>query len=104
ARGYLLISLPAGVLVLVLERWLWRQWLTAQRSVGEYSARVLLVGSRESVAQIARELARNRNAGYKVVGACVPSGAVADTIEGTDIPIMGNVNAVDRAIAATRAD
>lgn len=104
ARGYLLISLPAGVLVLVLERWLWRQWLTAQRSVGEYSARVLLVGSRESVAQIARELARNHNAGYKVVGACVPSGAVADTIEGTDIPIMGNVNAVDRAIAATRAD
>ncbi|GAA5038060.1 sugar transferase [Microbacterium fluvii] len=104
ARGFLLISLPAGVLVLVFERWLWRQWLHAQRSAGGYSARVLLVGSRDSVSQIARELQRHSSAGYKVVGACVPSGAVADVIDGTDIPIMGNVNAVERAIAATRAD
>lgn len=104
ARGFLLISLPLGITVLVIERWLWRQWLVAKRSVGEYSARVLLVGSRDSVAQIARELARTPSAGYRVVGACVPAGAVTDTVEGTAIPILGNVDAVDRAIAATGAD
>ncbi|MCR2808905.1 MULTISPECIES: sugar transferase [unclassified Microbacterium] len=104
ARGYLLIALPLGIFVLVLERWLWRQWLNAKRSAGEYSARVLLVGSRESVAQIARELQRSSSAGYRVVGACVPSGKVAETIAGTDVPIMGNVNAIERAIAATGAD
>ncbi|MCR2764230.1 sugar transferase [Microbacterium sp. zg.B48] len=104
ARGYLLIALPLGILVLVLERWLWRQWLIAKRSAGEYSARVLLVGSRDSVAQIARELGRSPSAGYRVVGACVPTGKIADLIEGTDIPIMGNVNAVERAILATDAD
>lgn len=104
ARGYLLIALPVGVLVLVLERWLWRQWLNAKRSMGEHSARVLLVGSRESVAQIAKELQRSPASGYRVVGACVPSGKIADTIDGTDIPIMGNVNSVPRAIEATGAD
>lgn len=104
ARGFLLISLPLGIVVLVLERWLWRQWLTAKRSSGEYSARVLLVGSRDSVSQIARELQRNPNAGYVVVGACVPSGAIAETIAGTQIPIMGSVNSVERAIAVTGAD
>jgi exopolysaccharide biosynthesis polyprenyl glycosylphosphotransferase len=104
ARGFLLISLPAGVLVLILERWLWRQWLISKRHTGQYSARVLLVGSESTVAHLARELQRTPSAGYRVVGACVPSGKVASTIEGTDIPIMGNVNAVDRAIVATGAD
>jgi exopolysaccharide biosynthesis polyprenyl glycosylphosphotransferase len=104
ARGFLLISLPAGVLVLVLERWLWRQWLISKRHTGQYSARVLLVGSESTVAHLARELQRTPSAGYLVVGACVPTGKIASTIEGTDIPIMGNVNAVDRAIIATGAD
>ncbi|MCP2638118.1 sugar transferase [Microbacterium sp. HD4P20] len=104
ARGYLLIALPLGVTMLLLERWLWRQWLVAYRTIGEYSARVLLVGSTESVAQIARELLRTPSAGYTVVGACTPTGRLADTIPGTSIPVMGNVDSVDKAIAATGAD
>ncbi len=104
ARGFLLISLPAGIIMLVLVRWLWRQWLIAKRSHGHYMNRVLLVGSESSVRQIALELARARHAGYRVVGACVPSGKVADNIPGTDIPVMGNVDAVERAMAETNAD
>lgn len=104
ARGYLLISLPLGVVMLALTRWLWRQWLVAQRQMGRYTAKVLLIGSRQSVAQTARELQRTPSAGYRVVGACVPSGKIADTIEGTDIPIMGSVDRVERALAITGAD
>lgn len=104
ARGFLLISLPLGIAVLLIERWLWRQWLVSQRRLGRYSARVLLVGSETSVAQIARELQRSPRAGYRVVGACVPSGRIADTIAGTDIPIMGNVDNVERAMLVTGAD
>ena len=104
ARGYLLITLPLGIFVLLLERWLWRQWLIAQRWVGKYSAKVLLVGSEDSVAAIARELHRSPNAGYQVVGACVPSGMMADTIPGTSVPVMGSVENINRAIAATGAD
>jgi exopolysaccharide biosynthesis polyprenyl glycosylphosphotransferase len=104
ARGFLLISLPLGVLVLLFTRWLWRQWLIAQRETGAYSARVLLVGSVASVTQIARELRRNPSAGYHVVGACTPSGTVAGTVPGTQIPMMGSVNAVERAMQLTGAD
>lgn len=104
ARGFLLISLPLGILLLLFERWLWRQWLVAQRTVGAYSARVLLVGSRRSVIETAHELLRNPTAGYHLVGACVPSGAVAETIEGTDIPIMGSISAVTEAMAVCGAD
>ncbi|WP_020098662.1 sugar transferase [Microbacterium sp. 11MF] len=104
ARGFLLISLPLGILILLFERWLWRQWLIAQRRSGAFSARVLLVGSRRSVIDIANELLRTPSAGYYVVGACVPGGAVADTIEGTDIPIIGSISALGDAMAATSAD
>lgn len=104
ARGYLLISLPVGIVVLVFTRWLWRQWLVMKRASGKYSANVLLVGSLPSVTQLARELARNPSAGYRVVGACVPSGKVADTVPGTSIPLMGNVDAILPALAATGAD
>ncbi|NLP84322.1 sugar transferase [Microbacterium sp. CFH 90308] len=104
ARGYLLIALPLGILTLVFERWIWRQWLLAHRTMGEYSARVILVGSLESVSQIAHELQRSWSAGYVVVGACIPSGKVAETIPGTEIPIMGNVESIERALAATDAD
>lgn len=104
ARGFLLISLPIGVFVLLWTRWLWRQWLVMKRKSGTFSARVLLVGSEASVAQIARELLRMPSAGYRVVGACVPRGKVADVVPGTTIPVMGSVNAVERAMELTGAD
>lgn len=104
ARGYLLISLPLGILVLIFTRWMWRQWLVAQRSRGHYSANVLLVGSLPSVTQLAREFARSPSAGYRVVGACVPNGKIADVIPGTTIPVMGHVGDVTRALQVTGAD
>jgi len=104
ARGYLLISLPLGIAVLVLVRWLWRHWLFAKRRKGRCMARVLLVGSVASVAQIASELGRNPRAGYLVVGACVPSARVADRAPGTEVPVVGDIDSVERAIVATQAD
>ncbi|MDQ1137887.1 exopolysaccharide biosynthesis polyprenyl glycosylphosphotransferase [Microbacterium sp. SORGH_AS 1204] len=104
ARGYLLISLPLGIAVLLFTRWIWRQWLIVQRAKGRYSANVLLVGSLSSVTQLAREFARMPSAGYRVVGACVPNGKIADVIPGTEIPVMGHVGDVSRALAVTGAD
>ncbi|MGW8481865.1 sugar transferase [Microbacterium sp. NPDC055903] len=104
ARGYLLISLPAGILVLVLVRWLWRQWLVSTRRLGAYSARVLLVGSERSVVNIAQELRRTPDAGYAVVGACVPGEHPTGLVTGTDIPVVGAIDGVGAALAASGAD
>ncbi|MBM7473411.1 sugar transferase [Subtercola frigoramans] len=104
SRGFFLISLPLGVVALVLSRVLWRRWLKAKRQNGAYSAQVLLVGSMDSVLHIARELGRFPEAGYHVVGACTASGMVADYLPGTNIPIAGNVELIGPAILATGAD
>ena len=103
ARGYLLIAFPLGMLFLLLERWLWRQWLVVKRARGEFSARVVLVGSESSVAQISDALRRTPSAGYLVVGACVPLTAPGGTVRGTDIPSWDRCSISD-ALASVHAD
>lgn len=103
ARGYLVIALPLGILALAAGRRLWRGWLVARRRTGSYLARVLLVGSEASVAQIGGELARTPDNGYAVVGACV-SGTTASVVPGTTIPIVGDSDSVMAALRRTGAD
>ncbi|MFP7761481.1 sugar transferase [Marisediminicola sp. LYQ85] len=104
ARGYILIAFPAGVLVLMLSRWIWRQWLNVERLNTRFVSRVLLVGSEVTATHLARELARNPEAGYAVVGACLPTGAMGGTLPGTTVPVCGNMGAVLPAMEATGAD
>lgn len=104
ARGYLLTSLPIGVVALLIERWLWRHWLLRQRRDGEFCARVLLVGSPRSIRDINIELRRQPEAGYRVVGACAPGIANGALVPGTRIPVVGDVKHIDAAMAYTHAD
>lgn len=103
ARGYVLIALPLGTLVLLAVRWMWRQWLHVQRQLGGYSSRVLLVGSAGSVQQTAAELMRQPYAGYQVVGACLPSGSPMRSL--TDlVPVVGGLDDIPRAMEHLDAD
>ncbi len=103
ARGYVLIAFPVGILVLLLSRWIWRQWLVAERKHGGYSARVLLVGSTASVLHIGRELARTPEAGYRVVGATVADGT-RGLLPGSAIESYGGIDDVAAALQLTGAD
>jgi exopolysaccharide biosynthesis polyprenyl glycosylphosphotransferase len=103
ARGYIILSLPVGTLALMASRWIWRQWLTAQRSKGLYSSRVLLVGSRASVAAIAKDLDRVPQAGYSVVGACIPGDSIGEYLLGR-IPVSSNLDQLQATMAASGAD
>lgn len=96
ARGYILLAFPIGLAVLVLSRWGWRQWLRVKRRDGEFVSRVLLVGSTHSAATIARELQRHPEAGYCVMGACVPTEVVGGSLPGLEVPTSrGVANALD---------
>ncbi|WP_323743443.1 sugar transferase [Agreia pratensis] len=104
ARGYILIAFPVGVLTLLLSRWIWRQWLGVQRQRGEYSSRVLIVGSESSVQHLARELARLPMAGYLVVGACIPAGTATGHLGSASIPVFVDIDDLGAAMKATGAD
>jgi len=104
ARGYLLISLPLGILALLLIRWLWRQWLVAKRGAGLCMTHVLLVGSEASVEEVCTRLQRRPLAGFLVVGACVSGGVRGETVSYTGVPILGDIDEIPQALATTRAD
>jgi exopolysaccharide biosynthesis polyprenyl glycosylphosphotransferase len=104
ARGYILIAFPLGLTVLIFSRWIWRIWLGAKRSDGQYSSRVLLVGSQASTVHLARALANNSSAGYLVVGACIPNNPDSNPLPGTDFPVFGDVNNLKEAMASVAAD
>lgn len=105
ARGYVLTTFPAGVILLIGTRWLWRQWLVKQRRAGGYSERTLLVGSFTSIGAVADQLARFPFAGFRAVGMCVP---VADADEQhpnhPEIPVVGTIANVAEAARALGAD
>ena len=104
ARGYILLAFPLGVIILLMSRWIWRQWLGVQRQNGEYSSRVLLVGSEASTMYLASELARLPTAGYHVVGACIPNGTVAGYLGDTGVPVFVSIDRLQEAMGQSGAD
>ena len=103
ARGYIILALPVGTLALIASRWIWRQWLSAQRSRGFFSSRVLLVGSRVSVTAIAKDLNRVPQAGYVVVGACIPGDTIGEYLLG-QIPVSNNLDKLQATMDLSGAD
>lgn len=104
SRGYILISFPLGVALLVLGRWLWRRWLQKQRTHGRMISRVLLIGDTTANLRIHSELLRSPESGFVVVGACSTSPERTDRLGPTSIPILGGIDDVAYALDATGAD
>jgi exopolysaccharide biosynthesis polyprenyl glycosylphosphotransferase len=87
ARGYVAMALPAGMIGLLVSRWLWRKWLTLHRVRGLLSASVLVVGDQEHLEGLIRALNSVPEAGYRVVAACCGD---ADQSSFGPIPILGS--------------
>nr|WP_319445947.1 MULTISPECIES: sugar transferase [unclassified Mycobacterium] len=106
ARGYLAIALPLGLMVLTLNRWLWRRFVVRQRNSGAYMHSVLAVGRIDSIRALAQSLVRSPDDGYQLVGVCAP-GPPRDRML---IPVIGDVAAypydgdIASAVMASGAD
>ncbi|QNO38087.1 sugar transferase [Protaetiibacter sp. SSC-01] len=95
SRGYLLVALPAGIVALLLERWLWRQWLNSVRRLGRYSARCVVVGGSRDVRDIIATLRRQSSAGYYPVAVCTTRpGAIVDLPSGIPVEPVAELQAV----------
>lgn len=103
ARSFLAISVPLGLMLLVLGRAGWRRYLLIERSRGNLCSTALLVGSRDAVDEVAMQLSRSDLSGFTVVGACVPGGVAGDEIDGTGTPILGDVTDALQALGQTGA-
>lgn len=90
ARGFVGLAFPAGVMGLLIGRWLVRQHLTVERKRGGSSSRVLIVGSPQATDHLIRSLRSVPAAGYLPMAAHLPgaSSSSARLVE-QGVPITG---------------
>lgn len=93
-RGELIVTIPLGVALLLVERRLARAWLHARRARGHFAVTSLLVGTPEQVSAFVSELAVDPTTGLAV-------GAVADPPKG-DVAVW--INSIAQQLAAGPVD
>ncbi|MDR2373827.1 MAG: sugar transferase [Bifidobacteriaceae bacterium] len=97
ARGYVLISLPVGMLGLLWSRWVWRNWLATKRRQGLYSVRCVVAGDADAVKVVVKELSRQGASGYRVEGI-----ALDDTADQELLALGVPIARVDEAVGLMR--
>ncbi|MGO3885245.1 MAG: sugar transferase, partial [Mycetocola sp.] len=69
ARAFFALTLPLGIVALLLGRRLWRGWLRSQRAKNHYLGRAVVVGTRAEADYVSTHIGHDRDAEYHVVGA-----------------------------------
>lgn len=106
ARGFVGLAFPAGVLGLMVARWLVRQHLSFERKQGKSSSRVLIIGGPHSAAHLIRSLQSEPEAGYLPIAAHLP-GAKGEFMTGLTLPVTGveaDFKSILAVIVATNVD
>lgn len=67
SRAYAFVSLPLGLLLIVVMRFVLRGWLYRARRRGEYMHRTVVIGSETGAAELEARFAQDYFAGYEVV-------------------------------------
>lgn len=101
ARSLFAIALPAGLVLLLITRWGWRQWLRARQRNGEYTYRAVVVGEPLKVQHIIEQILRNHGTGYEIVGA-VSGTSHLTTVAG--VPMIGSIDSIAAAVDRVNAD
>lgn len=100
ARGFVGLAFPAGVVGLLVARWLLRQHLSIDRRQGKSSSRVLIIGSRHAASHLVKSLRSAPAAGYQPVAAYLPGAHSSTALAEVGVPVAG-VNSDLESILAT---
>ncbi len=103
ARDYVLATVPAGTVLLLTGRVVVRGHVRRRRRRGEWSQRILAVGTRESVEHLVDTVRRGNVTGLEIVAGCVEDAEVGDEIA-PGVPVVGGVAAAAEQSAAVGAD
>jgi exopolysaccharide biosynthesis polyprenyl glycosylphosphotransferase len=102
SRAYVLIALPTTTMLDLITRFTIRKQLHRQRAAGRCLLSVVAVGHEAAVADLVKELGRDRYHGLTVVGACVAHPSECDDVAG--VPVYGDLGDVTAAVRAFGAD
>ncbi len=108
SRGYLAIAFPLGLVLLLVNRKLWRIWLCRNRAAGRHVSRVLVIGGIRSALHVTTMLDKHPGSGMRVSGVWVPDREVGINewldVPERFIPVMGIKRTLAGAMTITDAD
>ena len=102
SRGYLIIALPSTTVFNLVARYTIRKRLHKLRKTGRCMSSVMAAGHERAVADLIKELQRDRYHGLTVVGACVARPAECHEVAG--VPVYGGLDNVSAAVRASAAN
>lgn len=103
ARSYVAVALPVGLLLLLVGRHLLARRLHADRVRGGFRRRTLVVGAFDTVQDLGIRMKRADDAGFDVVGVCVPGGTATPSPLPW-VPVLGDVHDAADVARRTSAD
>ena len=95
ARGVVAVVIPLGMGLLLLGRWLSRRAVAWRRNEGDWTYRIIAVGSRDAVNHLIATSHKRSQAGLRVIGACLDDADLST-------PLDGGVQVVGKAVDAAR--
>ena len=108
ARGFVVLAIPATVMLGLLLRYALRRDLSRHRDLGQCMRRVLVVGRNGQAATVAEHLQKEPSDGFIVVASCLPRGdrAPADQtiVDLAEADILAAVDAYGVDVVAVAAD
>lgn len=102
SRIYLVIAVPGVTMLDLVARLCLRKWLHRQRMAGRYSHTVVAVGHEPGVADLIRELGRDKYHGMRVAGVCVAEPGEREDVAG--VPVLGGLDDIALAVKRCAAD
>ncbi|MGM7698588.1 sugar transferase [Microbacterium sp. A84] len=101
SRVLVAVIFPVGLLLLVLSRWLWRQWLRGKQRKGLYLHRAVLIGEPSKVKHVAKQIRRTSGSGYTIVGV-ITNGVPSEGIP--DLNVLGDIAHAETALDDANID
>ena len=103
SRGFFVLAVVIGPVLLLLARVILRQIIKHARENGAMLHRVVIVGTDSHIDDVAAVLAREKWLGYDVIGALTPAGATTVATP-CGIPVLGNTSRVSSIAHEVKAD
>lgn len=98
-------AFPVGIVGLALTRWSWRNWLVARGKERRYLRRALVVGTRDDVRYVMRQIQESGGPAFNVIGAAVAELGDPYLRDGESrIPVLAGYANVAEAAAAAEVD
>lgn len=101
ARVIFLVVFPVGLVMLMLTRWMWRQWLRGRQRSGQYEYRTVVIGETRKAEHIIKTLNGADGTGMKVIGVLTEQ-ANGMMVDG--VPVLGEFAELERVAAQLDVD